>query len=440
MKQTEIKYNEIKEGDYRIYISHEIVTIQHLDYPKVLKIEKVSCNVSESDQNVLSKLTVLSVIRPHAIIGILKVEGHSFLMYVETSELVGNILDSADIFKILEINYIPLFDEGKQILSSEIINYLTSIKNLFTMGFYYSFKYNISISRQSQSKTNISNSWDSEKKYILNYIMNKTLLFEQKVNNIWITACIFGYINIEETQISGENVKFAIISRRSYHQAGTRYNARGINDNGNVANYVETEQILKIKNNLYSTIILRGSAPIFFDQSPINFQIIIARNPSMTSPAFMKHLSEIQSDFKYVMMMNLMSESKPGEELISTNFKNQFLINNIDHCKYHIFDLHQECKKDKFEKLEEYINEKLLKILDNFNFFCEDENKKVISLQKGVFRVNCLDCLDRTNIFQSRLCWQILLHQVTIHKLILVKKRRNKYRLQFRKKFLLFRQ
>lgn len=32
-----------------------------------------------------------------------------------------------------------------------------------------------------------------------------------------------------------------LISRRRHAMAGTRYNARGLDDDGNVANYVETE-------------------------------------------------------------------------------------------------------------------------------------------------------------------------------------------------------
>ncbi len=33
----------------------------------------------------------------------------------------------------------------------------------------------------------------------------------------------------------------SLISRRSIMRAGTRYNARGIDDTGNCANFVETE-------------------------------------------------------------------------------------------------------------------------------------------------------------------------------------------------------
>ena len=414
MKQNETKdnkYSEIKEGDYRMYICHEVVTIQHLDYPKVLKIEKVKMNVEECDLKILSGLNVLSVIRPHAILGVIALDHHFYLIYVTTAEIVGTIQD-AEIYKLLEVDYIPLFNDEEQVPSFEIINYLCNIKNLLTMGFYYSFKYDLTTSLQKQVRNKLAKKDEFEKKFYWNYNINRKL-FEAKVNQIFTVKFIFGYVNISEATISGEKIMLAIISRRSNKHAGTRYNTRGITDEGNVANFVETEQILKIKKSLYSVILLRGSAPIFFEQSPLNFQVSISRNPSMSSPAFLKHLEGIQKEFKYVLMMNLMSESKKDEELISNNFKNQFLINNINNCKYHQFDIHDVCKKDSFEKLEDYIDEKLGTIIENFNFFCYNEEKQITtSEQKGVFRINCLDCLDRTNIFESRIAWQVLLYQV----------------------------
>ena len=135
---NETKNSEVKEGDYRIYISHEVITIQHLDYSKVLKIEKLTGNTSECDQNILKNFSVLSVMRPHCILGIIKIEDHPFLIYVESAEVIGSIQNS-EIFKIQEVNYIPLFDEDNGTTTKEITNLLISIKNLLTMGFYYSF-------------------------------------------------------------------------------------------------------------------------------------------------------------------------------------------------------------------------------------------------------------------------------------------------------------
>ena len=39
--------------------------------------------------------------------------------------------------------------------------------------------------------------------------------------------------------------------------AGTRFNARGVNDDGNVANFVETEQIVIINGHHMSLVLVR---------------------------------------------------------------------------------------------------------------------------------------------------------------------------------------
>jgi hypothetical protein len=41
--------------------------------------------------------------------------------------------------------------------------------------------------------------------------------------------------------ISGKKLEFYLIARRSSFKAGTRFNSRGVDDEGEVANYVELE-------------------------------------------------------------------------------------------------------------------------------------------------------------------------------------------------------
>lgn len=41
-----------------------------------------------------------------------------------------------------------------------------------------------------------------------------------------------------------------------------------------------------------------------------------------------------------------------------------------------------------------------------------DEETKTIQKQLGVFRTNCMDCLDRTNVVQSVLGRNVLLSQL----------------------------
>lgn len=44
-----------------------------------------------------------------------------------------------------------------------------------------------------------------------------------------------------------------------------------------------------------------------------------------------------------------------------------------------------------------------------FSYYSENLSEKcVMTTQKGVFRTNCLDCLDRTNLVQSKIAYEIL--------------------------------
>lgn len=61
-----------------------------------------------------------------------------------------------------------------------------------------------------------------------------------------------------------ETINFYIISRRSSLKAGTRYYSRGIDDEGNVANFTETEQIIFYDDYTFSHVQIRGSVPAFF--------------------------------------------------------------------------------------------------------------------------------------------------------------------------------
>ena len=85
----------------------------------------------------------------------------------------------------------------------------------------------------------------------------------------------------------------ALISRRQHLRGGTRYNARGIDDNGNVANFVETETIMKMGSKVYSYVMIRGSVPIFWEQKGMIEGVTLTRGPEMTRKAFNKHFTDL---------------------------------------------------------------------------------------------------------------------------------------------------
>jgi hypothetical protein len=61
-----------------------------------------------------------------------------------------------------------------------------------------------------------------------------------------------GTCQIEPSQMEDYGFDFVLISRRSRERAGMRYQRRGANEEGQVANFVETEQIVIFKASSFS--------------------------------------------------------------------------------------------------------------------------------------------------------------------------------------------
>ena len=132
------------------------------------------------------------------------------------------------------------------------------------------------------------------KKYFINYNLYKKFLnpeTSEPIDYTFITPIICGYIGMFDFEIDKKKLQFILITRRSQNYAGTRYNTRGINDDGNVANFCESEQILIYNNTIICSFCqLRGSVPIFFEQIGIAATTDITRNKHLTIDAFTKHL------------------------------------------------------------------------------------------------------------------------------------------------------
>lgn len=66
----------------------------------------------------------------------------------------------------------------------------------------------------------------------------------------------------------------AIISRLSWKRAGARFRTRGIDDDGQVANFVESETILALGSVCVSYVQVRGSVPLFWQQPSQGLQTL----------------------------------------------------------------------------------------------------------------------------------------------------------------------
>jgi synaptojanin len=238
---------------------------------------------------------------------------------------------------------------------------------------------------------------------------------------------------LKEEARTGMPSLLTVISRLSCLRVGTRFNARGIDDDGNVANFVETETIYYSPTGvLFSYVQVRGSVPVFWEQTagliPGQQSITITRSPEGTQPAFNKHFEHLEQVYGAVHVVNLLHQAKPKEAELTSLYDY-----GLSHCTLQQpggkrstdhallrstnFDFHAETKgpsgMDAAQGIRHFIDDSA----EGFAYYLAEEVEDdtasvngsgptsrrfvVVLQQEGAFRVNCLDCLDRTNLIQS---------------------------------------
>ncbi|KAI4817720.1 hypothetical protein KUCAC02_011100 [Chaenocephalus aceratus] len=78
---------------------------------------------------------------------------------------------------------------------------------------------------------------------------------------------------------------------------------------------------------------------------------------------------------------------------------------------YVAFDFHKECSAMRWERLQILVD-LVAETQDEYSYFMVTSEGKTVAQQRGVFRSNCMDCLDRTNVIQSLLARRSLQSQL----------------------------
>ncbi|XP_028512956.1 phosphatidylinositide phosphatase SAC1, partial [Exaiptasia diaphana] len=111
----------------------------------------------------------------------------------------------------------------------------------------------------------------------------------------------------------------------------------------------------------------------------------------------------------------LQIDQKGAEKILGDNFYT--ILRNSgykeDKLRYDAFDFHKECSKMRWDRLNILIDRQNSD-LKKFGYFSMDKDRAINSEQKGIFRTNCIDSLDRTNVVQSMLASKSLEFQLEV--------------------------
>ncbi|XP_037087422.1 synaptojanin-1-like [Pollicipes pollicipes] len=223
----------------------------------------------------------------------------------------------------------------------------------------------------------------------------------------WLLRVMCGSVEIRTVYVGGAQGRACIMSRLSAERAGTRFNVRGTNDDGHVANFVETEQAIYLDDEVASHVQVRGSVPLFWDQPGVqvgSHKVRLTRGDQCSAPAFNRHLRQLKRRYGQQLVLNLLSCSLVGsrgdEAMLSNLFQahHKALPEHAD-VQHVLFDYHAQVRGTNTKALEQ-LKQKLHESLLHQGFFFARGDEVYID-QCGTVRTNCLDCLDRTNCVQN---------------------------------------
>ncbi|SMN18591.1 similar to Saccharomyces cerevisiae YOR109W INP53 Polyphosphatidylinositol phosphatase, dephosphorylates multiple phosphatidylinositols [Maudiozyma saulgeensis] len=389
----------------------------------------------------------------HGFIGLLEIDGLIFIGVITGKTKVASPIPQEVINKIYAIDFFCLNDNtwdfieldpsGKPIAGD--LNDLHEqqlsrhpcydVRKLMSNGsFYYSNDFDLTSTLQNRGFKNEESVNDDtmEEEYMWNsFLMEEVLAYRDRLdshtkhildNERFLTTVIRGFAETFVTYIKRLKIGLTVISKQSWKRAGTRFNARGIDDDGNVANFVETELIMYSNEYCYAFTQVRGSVPIFWEQDAalMNAKVTITRSIEATQPVFDEHFAKLISKYGPVNIINLLS-TKSNEIELSRRYRSHLQKSDKLGFNKNIFltefDFHRETAQDGFnaaKKILPLIKDALL----TEGYYCYDvQEDQIVSEQNGIFRTNCLDCLDRTNLVQQLMSYELFktfLHDVEL--------------------------
>ncbi|KAL7059604.1 hypothetical protein AAHC03_012976 [Spirometra sp. Aus1] len=277
----------------------------------------------------------------------------------------------------------------------------------------------------------------------------------------WFVRLVHGFLKQAVFASCGMPITVTLLARRSRHFAGTRFLKRGVNLSGDVANEVETEQIVTDLSN--STLArarassftqMRGSVPLFWSQETT--KLVVGKPPleiNWEDPfyeAFGLHFANLIERFGApVIVLNLMKqkEKRRFEQQLTEGY-----CRGIDYLNLFAPTLSSQPDKrqDEIPPIV-YIGFDMARMQKSPNLLVLDRLRPIAEAcvqrtgiffstgaaspsgsdlesptdrarilvgsdlwprQHGVIRVNCVDCLDRTNAGQYVIGHVVLAHQL----------------------------
>jgi phosphatidylinositol 4-phosphatase len=391
------------------------------------------------------------------------------------------------VYKVIATEFLPLRE--RPLHDQDEDTYLALLKAFIKsspMYFSYSFDITNTFQRQSQLDPSVPLWKRADDRFFWNKFVQSDLIDfrtsgtrhqhgQQPGVDPYILPVMFGMMEIITTRVKSTPLTLVLITRRSRHRAGTRYFSRGIDEQGNVSNFNETEQIIVLNDStsglggfaggggmqngkvggsggkevqIMSYVQTRGSVPVFWAevntlhytpklqirgvetavsaaQAHFDEQIRLYGDNYIVNLVKHKGREQRVKEAYEQMIKMLMSSPFEGTSEDSRSSEKFHLVESstrqqeFDRLHYVYFDFHNETKGLQWHRVQLLVDQ-LHDALEKQQYFrgvdmpADIEGRlEVRNNQTSVVRTNCMDCLDRTNVVQSILARTALNRQLT---------------------------
>ncbi|KAM6446394.1 synaptojanin-1 isoform 4-T4 [Liasis olivaceus] len=402
---------------YRVY--HKLdpppfsVIVEARNKEECLMFESGAVAVLSSAEKEAIKNMYSKVMDAYGLLGVLRLNLGDILLHylvlVTGCMSVGKIQES-EVFRVTSTDLISLrTDPSDEERVSEVRKVLNS------GNFYFAWSSTgVSLDLSLNAHRNMQEE-STDNRFFWNQSLHLHLKHYGVKCDDWLLRLMCGGVEIRTIYAAHKQAKACIISRLSCERAGTRFNVRGTNDDGHVANFVETEQVIFLDECVSSFIQIRGSVPLFWEQPGLqvgSHRVRMSRGFEANAPAFDRHFHTLKNIYGKQIIVNLLG-SKEGEHMLSKAFQSHLKASeHADDIKIVNFDYHQMVKGGKAEKLHSVLKPQIQKFFEcGFFYF---DGKEIKRSQSGTIRTNCLDCLDRTNSVQAFIGLEMLTKQLEV--------------------------
>ncbi|GAN04253.1 conserved hypothetical protein [Mucor ambiguus] len=355
-----------------------------------------------------------STLNVYGLLGFIQLFAGDYMMTITKREQIGTIQGKA-IYRVGGFQILPLaqdtsrLNENQKSQEQTFVNLLES--HLKNNTFYFSYDYDLTQSIQRQAQFSSDKLAEplykrADERFFWNRFVATKLIDAKFDTSSFILPVMQGFVELNQCKVNNKTFAWGLITRRSRHRPGTRYFSRGIDAQGHVSNFVETEQIVLYDGVSTTSQQVVGEVELSFVQTRGSIPVYWAQLAAARA-----HFDEQIRIYGPQILVNLIN--KKGYELpMGQAYARTVEQLNDPRLYYTHFDFHSECSKMRWHRIQLLVDQLKDKLSEQGYTYYDTAEKSLKKTQTSVVRSNCMDCLDRTNVVQSTLARYVLTQQL----------------------------